>query len=353
MCDACEYFSDRPESRLTEASECSSTISSSDDGKERDSGDVSESILTPSPEPTKSAEDADRSVVTQDKTKRRGSSAGASSGDSADTSTLVGADSPNSSTPNLLPRRSPSFTATSTPVRRPVSRSNSVTGEDGCGLSRSRPGSQRSTTRPAATSRYMQAAEAYTARSRAQKTSNATTTPGRKTPELWGRRRVPDIKYATTGRVRTASASPAPHQREALGGHNTGPAGPIRRERTFGGGGESGRTTPVARPTAVSSTQSTPSRRPNPRVALASQELAAVADEEGDSEDALKRMEEILMSLKSRVEDRLAAEGQELPKDIFEDFTSQWVSEATSALVKEGGTTPAANRSRNPSGSSV
>ena len=39
----------------------------------------------------------------------------------------------------------------------------------------------------------------------------------------------------------------------------------------------------------------------------------------------LKRMEEILLTYKSKVEDHLAAEGRELPKEIFEDFTSQWV----------------------------
>ena len=36
-------------------------------------------------------------------------------------------------------------------------------------------------------------------------------------------------------------------------------------------------------------------------------------------------MEEILLTYKSKVEDHLAAEGRELPKEIFEDFTSQWV----------------------------
>jgi len=204
------------------------------------------------------------------------------------------------------------------------------------GLTRSRPGSQRSV-RSTATSRYMQAAEAYAARGRAQATNN-----GRKTPDSWGRRRAPDVKYATTSRVRTSSASPAPHQRDARGafsGQVLGVSPSMRRERTFGGG-DSGRATPVAAK-LPSSTQSTPSRRPNPRVAKVEE-----PEEPEEGEDALKKMEQILMSLKSRVEDRLAAEGQELPKDIFEDFTSQWVTEATSALAN----TPTANRSRNPSG---
>ena len=37
-------------------------------------------------------------------------------------------------------------------------------------------------------------------------------------------------------------------------------------------------------------------------------------------------MEEILFTYKSKVEDKLAAEGKELPKDIFEDFTTHWVN---------------------------
>jgi hypothetical protein len=40
----------------------------------------------------------------------------------------------------------------------------------------------------------------------------------------------------------------------------------------------------------------------------------------------LKRMEEILFTYKSKVEDRLAAEGKELPKDIFNDFTEHWLN---------------------------
>ena len=57
-----------------------------------------------------------------------------------------------------------------------------------------------------------------------------------------------------------------------------------------------------------------------------------LADMDLEEEDAiLKRMEEILLTYKSRVETHLAAEGRELPKEIFEDFTSQWVASASSA----------------------
>jgi len=37
-------------------------------------------------------------------------------------------------------------------------------------------------------------------------------------------------------------------------------------------------------------------------------------------------MEEILFTYKSKVEDKLAAEGKALPKDIFDDFTEHWVA---------------------------
>ena len=50
-----------------------------------------------------------------------------------------------------------------------------------------------------------------------------------------------------------------------------------------------------------------------------------VADFDTD-EQILKRMEEILFTYKIKVEDKLAAEGKELPADIFEDFTSHWVN---------------------------
>ena len=60
----------------------------------------------------------------------------------------------------------------------------------------------------------------------------------------------------------------------------------------------------------------------------------ALADLDLDEEDAiLKRMEEILLTYKSRVETHLAAEGRELPKEIFEDFPSQWVAAASSTAA--------------------
>lgn len=67
-----------------------------------------------------------------------------------------------------------------------------------------------------------------------------------------------------------------------------------------------------------------------------------MADLDLEEEDAiLKRMEEILLTYKSRVETHLAAEGRELPKEIFEDFTSQWVAaSAASGTTTPGGPLP-------------
>ena len=60
-----------------------------------------------------------------------------------------------------------------------------------------------------------------------------------------------------------------------------------------------------------------------------------LADLDLEEEDAiLKRMEEILLTYKSRVENHLAAEGRELPKEIFEDFTSQWVAASSNNTAR-------------------
>ena len=72
---------------------------------------------------------------------------------------------------------------------------------------------------------------------------------------------------------------------------------------------------------------------------------------EAESE-ALKKLEEILLSYKSKVEDHLAAEGRELPKEIFEDFTTQWVNEASNLSVTlKQSTSRSQSRQRRRSGS--
>merc|ERR1719480_752300 len=103
--------------------------------------------------------------------------------------------------------------------------------------------------------------------------------------------------------TRTASASPALH-RKRLPTSGPGPSPP--------------------RPSEVTSTHSTPSRRSNPR-RQNSEDVLDVADFDTD-EQILKRMEEILFTYKTKVEDKLAAEGKALPKDIFDDFTEHWVA---------------------------
>ena len=118
---------------------------------------------------------------------------------------------------------------------------------------------------------------------------------------------------------RTTSASPGPWRRRQLSGD---------RDQTSD-----------AMATPPSSVHSTPRRKPmnvdhGPNMGKGHKSQKALADLDLDEEDAiLKRMEEILLTYKSRVETHLAAEGRELPKEIFEDFTSQWVAAASSTAA--------------------
>ena len=67
-----------------------------------------------------------------------------------------------------------------------------------------------------------------------------------------------------------------------------------------------------------------------------------------DNDDLiLKRMEEILMTYKSKVEDHLAAEGREFPKEIFEDFTSRWVQNSMRGGPPAGSGTPVSKSKSN------
>eukprot|EP00095_Tigriopus_kingsejongensis_P009127 maker-scaffold595_size129005-snap-gene-0.19 protein:Tk09127 transcript:maker-scaffold595_size129005-snap-gene-0.19-mRNA-1 annotation:"glutamic acid-rich protein" len=169
----------------------------------------------------------------------------------------------------------------------------------------------------------MQAAEAYTASARAARKGRAPSRPqSRQSPTTptgrgtWSartsRERAPltpeTYSNSYTG-VRTASASP----------------GPNRRQRKTSSS-SSASTKP--RTAASLSTQSTPSKKPDGSARRSSREV--LNEIEADDDLILKRMEEILMTYKSKVEDHLAAEGRELPKEIFEDFTTQWVNEASS-----------------------
>ena len=177
------------------------------------------------------------------------------------------------------------------------------TTSDSSGFSRTGEG-RGSYRAPRAPSRYLQAAEAYASRGKsgsvagnpaASTWSASTAGRARSRPGLSSDLFQPPVKHS-----RTASASPGLRRRRS---------GSVSRE-------------PPAAP-AVTSTHSTPSRKPGPRRQHSRDALASDWDKD---EMILKRMEEILFTYKSKVEDKLAAEGKELPKDIFEDFTSHWVN---------------------------
>lgn len=193
-------------------------------------------------------------------------------------------------------------TSVDTPSRNTVTRSRSMSSDNGmAGLSRQ--GSYRA---PRGTSRYMQAAQAYASRNKGNTStwsSSATRTPSR--PSLATDTFQPPPKRHS----RTASASPGVHRRRFISSSNqtspTDPHGPCPQ---------------------VTSTHSTPSKRPqNRKISPINKDPLLLGEFESD-EHILKRMEEILFTYKSKVEDKLAAEGKELPKDIFEDFTSHWVN---------------------------
>eukprot|EP00096_Caligus_rogercresseyi_P015896 TRINITY_DN839_c0_g1_i1.p1 TRINITY_DN839_c0_g1~~TRINITY_DN839_c0_g1_i1.p1 ORF type:complete len:305 (-),score=85.84 TRINITY_DN839_c0_g1_i1:502-1416(-) len=158
----------------------------------------------------------------------------------------------------------------------PMNRSQSINSVHS--FSRNTPERRSVRTPVAANSRYMQAAEAYASKRGA-------------TP-----RRNP---------ARSSSASPSPYVRSS-------PA-----------------TTPqmARKKMPPPSTQSTPARKPlrdlPPLEALG-------IDSQDDDVLILKKLEEILLTYKSRVEGQLAAEGRQLPKEIFEDFTTHWVNSTSS-----------------------
>ena len=230
-----------------------------------------------------------------------------------------------------------------------VERTRSMSSDNGFNRTASDRGSYRA---PRGTSRYMQAAEAYkyrtvnaagsggglaAAAASANGSNGAINSGGGNTWSSSSRRprARPSLNSDTfTPRpARTASASPAV-TRKRLG--------------STGGGGDTSGHTPA---NSITSTHSTPVRRPpghksatssggsRPEFARShsrdfgnggglrrsqSRDQAGAADIETD-EMILKRMEEILLTYKTKVEDRLAAEGKELPKDIFQDFTEHWL----------------------------
>ncbi|XP_040580309.1 uncharacterized protein pigs isoform X2 [Lepeophtheirus salmonis] len=175
-----------------------------------------------------------------------------------------------------------------------MNRSQSINSVHSASSNFSRLGSERRSYRtPVANSRYMQAAEAY---------ASKRGTP--RTPTIAPRGLDPRRNYA-----RSSSASPSPYVRSSPA---TTPQ-LMRRKLS---------NNPPPPPTA--SSQSSPSRKQH-HVDLPTLEALGI-DGEDDDVLILKKMEEILLTYKSRVEGRLAAEGRQLPKEIFEDFTSHWVN---------------------------
>ena len=173
----------------------------------------------------------------------------------------------------------------------------------------------------------MQAAEAYAAKNRAasktggtwssSSAKNSFSSRGRQSrPALTSDTFRPPSRTSSRPASRTTSASPGPHRRSM--------------DNVLSG-----------------STHSTPCKKPLNRGQKSSPETAkisaksqkALAEMDLDEEDAiLKKMEEILLTYKSRVETHLAAEGRELPKEIFEDFTSQWVAASTARPLSRSAT---------------
>ena len=210
---------------------------------------------------------------------------------------------------------------------------------------------RRSYRGPAATSRYMQAAEAYTAKSRNARVADATNkVTGRSTWNgLSGRGREGSSSsgfmwndsqrpYSRTGMStpggsrpasRTASASPGPcrrQQRKSSGQISRGNSSNALRYESS----HQLQPPPQSNQSFPTSTHSTPCKKPQPKTSYASssggkkssissKSNQALAELEAEDDLILKRMEEILLTYKSKVEDHLAAEGRELPKEIFED----------------------------------
>ena len=397
---------ERPLSSLTAASECSSTISSEDEADEKQDSDEVISPPPPPPitdgvgiqddtqfppppiSPTDSSISGDGDTwqtptnnespksnpstksggvkfgnlftnmkIPKFKFKRNSESISLSSEESKPTSPVKKVDQtpPEQKKPERSASRQSSFSGVTSSGYGRMNRSRSASGDQiNAGFnSFSRGSKERHSYRaPSATSRYMQAAEAYAAKNREAR-SNSKSDPR----SFWG----------PNGRGREGSASSGfyPPKRSSSRNSNLGsrPAsrttsaspGPTRR-RTLTRGDSSNALQAQIEPT---STHSTPCKRPQQKVSSSSSRLStssksnqALADIEAEDDLILKRMEEILLTYKSKVEDHLAAEGRELPKEIFEDFTSQWVqnsvrsSSSKSGLTQNVRTTPMLRKER-------
>lgn len=392
--EASSHEGDRPESSLTVASECSSTISSEGEAgaASKEGGkDPPEGPPKAPPSPTNSSisddEDVDGGDTWNTPTNQstpikdlNTTSEAASAGSTSSSATAVKVEEKKSNGGRFASlfnnMKIPKFRLKSnkdsgsepssletTPVKSSLkekptfSRSNSAMSTDlssgGAGGSFVRNTKERHSYRaPSATSRYMQAAEAYAAKSRASRSNSGSVGPGPAGPSVasagGGGTWSAGSLSSNRGRSRPQLTNET-FQRPPSRGYNSRPAsrttsaspGPLRRRQPSDL--ESKQSSSRLNP--PSSTHSTPAKKPMNRsdsrssrsemisaTASAAKSQKTLADLDLDEEDAiLKRMEEILLTYKSRVETHLAAEGRELPKEIFEDFTSQWVATSTAA----------------------
>lgn len=225
------------------------------------------------------------------------------------------------------------------PLSRPPSglqRTRSMSSDNGFSSSRgcSERGSYRGG-RGTTSSRYMQAAEAYKYKTlnatpsgsttwsaaSAMKSSRARPSLGADTFQPLPSSSTSSSDVRASSQKAAGSSSPAIHRRQPTrSAHNI-----AKDHHSF-----------ESSAGIVTSTHSTPSRKPPQRQRSTTREHlhnsggggSGSSRSGGDMETdemILRRMEEILFTYKSKLEDRLAAEGKELPKDIFDDFTEHWV----------------------------
>ena len=203
------------------------------------------------------------------------------------------------------PRTSPSPALPRNNSRTELTRTRSTSSDNGFNRGGDGRGSYRA---PRGTSRYMQAAEAYSQKNQKSSQLNSTwsassVSRARSRPGLSS-----DLFQPPQRQSRTASASPGLHRKRISSTSKT-------------------RSPTSEQPPQISSTHSTPRRKPNGRPTYSRETSRESCISNVDTDEAiLKRMEEILFTYKIKVEDKLAAEGKELPADIFEDFTSHWVN---------------------------
>ena len=330
-------FAERPESSLTVASECSSTISSEEEAANGlevvkvEAGAKIEDEIKPPVSPT-------NSVISEDEWNDQ--STPTNSLKTASTAEAAKVDTPTKSSrfanflkiPKFKLKKEPEASVKQPPPQpqqppRPtiLKRSNSATSDSGHFIR----GSNERNSYRSTSSRYMQAAEAYKAKKLASRPASAAS--DKSGPGTWsGPKNSPwnnSLTRGRSGRPQLTSDTFRPPSRPASRTTSASP-GPWRRDLEV----------------KSVSVQSTPKKKAPDMAASGAKSHKTLTDLDLDEEDAiLKRMEEILLTYKSRVEDHLAAEGRELPKEIFEDFTSQWVQAQPSRPMSRSLTSEVSN----------